>query len=176
MDIVRHVSQRYRWVLAVSVAAGAALLALHGMSPTGGPRDRPRAVVEVAAPDIQVPVEVTAPDIQVPVEVATGGESRLRRIAALLALFGVVLYVYLTIVYDHFYSVLHVEPADVGLSYGTTLSRSSGLILVVVAIAGAALFLLRWIRTWLRAVFATVFEVPPLAIFPRSTCGRKRSL
>jgi hypothetical protein len=142
MDIARHVSQRYRWVLAVSVAAGAALLALRGIS-------RP-VVREIVREPV---VEVAAPDIQIPVEVASGGESRLRRIAALLALFGVVLYVYLTIVYDHFYRVLHVEPADVGLSYGTTLSRSSGLILVVVASAGAALFLLRWIRTWLGAVF-----------------------
>jgi hypothetical protein len=93
-------------------------------------------------------------------------ESRLRRIAALLALLGVILYVYLTVVYDHFYSVLHVEPSDVGLSYATTLSRSSGLIATVVAIVAGIWFLLRWIGGSLVGVGVTVdMGLSPHAVF-----------
>jgi uncharacterized membrane protein YidH (DUF202 family) len=91
-------------------------------------------------------------------------ESTLRRVAGVLALLGVITYVYLTVVYDRFYSVLHVDPADVGLGYASTLSRSSGLILIVVAIIAVVLFLLRWIRTSLGAAVATALDYPPLSI------------
>ena len=109
-------------------------------------------VVEVPAPVVEVPAPV--------VEVISR-ESRLRRIAGVLALLGAVTYVYLAIVYDRFYSVLHVDPGDVGLGYATTLSRSSGLILIVVAIIGVPWFLLAWI---LGSMFAAASD-PPSADF-----------
>jgi hypothetical protein len=146
-------SQRHRLALAISLAA----LALHAVS-----LRRARVVREIVhEPVVEVPaplIEVAAPVVEVPspvVEVAAvhgAPESSLRRIAALLALLGVILYVYLTVVYDRFYSVLHVEPSDVGLSYATTLSRSSGLIATVVAIVAGTWFLLRWIRVSLLGI------------------------
>jgi hypothetical protein len=154
-------SQRHRLALAISLAA----LALHAVA-----LRRARVVREIVhEPVVEVPapvIEVAAPDIEVPspvVEVVAAGapESSLRRIAALLALLGIILYVYLTVVYDRFYSVLHVEPSDVGLSYATTLSRSSGLIATVVAIVAGAWFLLRWIRGSLRGI-GVYLDFPPL--------------
>jgi len=159
-------SERHRLALAISLAA----LALHMVSLRRARVVREivhEPVVEVPAPVIEVPapvIEVPAPVVEV-TAVHGAPESRLRRIAALLALLGVILYVYLTVVYDHFYSVLHVEPSDVGLSYATTLSRSSGLIATVVAIVAGALFLLRWIRGSLRGI-GMALDLPSFAAVP----------
>jgi len=138
--------QRRSLVLAVGVVAGATLLAARAAARRQSPVVREivrEPVVEVHAPDVEVPEPV--------VQVISQPESRLRRIAGVLALLGVISYVYLAIVYDRFYSALHVDPGDVGLSYGTTLSRSSGLIVIAVASIGIALFLLIWIRGWMGA-------------------------
>jgi hypothetical protein len=51
-----------------------------------------------------------------------------RTIASLLALWGVIMYGYLSYVYDQFYGALAVDKSDVGLGYATTLARSSGWI------------------------------------------------
>jgi hypothetical protein len=158
--------QRYRWMLAVSVAAGATLLAVRAASRREPPVVREivrEPVVEVPAPVVDVP----EPVVQVIPQESSGsaGESRLRRIAGVLALLGVITYVYLAIVYDRFYSVLHVDPADVGLGYATTLSRSIGLIVIVVVIIGVLLFLVRWIQMSLGVAFAAVSEFLPLAVF-----------
>jgi hypothetical protein len=148
--------------LAVSLAA----LALHAVSLRRAQVVREivhEPVVEVPAPVIEVAppvVEVPSPVVEV-TAVHGAPESSLRRIAALLALLGVILYVYLTVVYDRFYSALHVEPSDVGLSYATTLSRSSGLIATVVIIVAGTWLLLRWIRGSLRGIVLDL-ELPPL--------------
>lgn len=150
--------QRWRWALGVSVVAGATLLAMRAASRQQSPVVREivrEPIVEVPAPVVEVIPQQSGSSARV---------SRLRRIAGVLALLGVITYVYLTVVYDRFYSVLHVDPADVGLGYATTLSRSSGLIVIVVAIIGALLFLLRWIRTSLVAAVAAVTDFPPLAV------------
>jgi hypothetical protein len=127
-------------MLAVSVVIGATLLAVRAVSRRESPvvRDIVRApVIQVPAPVVDVP----EPVVQViPQADSSAQESMLRRIAGVLALLGIITYVYLMVVYDRFYSVLHVDPADVGLGYASTLSRSSGLIVIVVAIIGFVLF------------------------------------
>ena len=146
--------QRSRWMLGVSVVIGATLLAVRAVSR----RESPVVRDIVRAPVIQVP----APVVEViPQADSSAQESMLRRIAGVLALLGVITYVYLMVVYDRFYSVLHVDPADVGLGYASTLSRSSGLIVVVVAIIGFVLFLLRWI---LLSLVGTVLDPTIVAI------------
>jgi hypothetical protein len=63
-------------------------------------------------------------------------------LAPILALGAIVLYAYLAICYDRFYRNLGVDPADVGLSYTSTLARSPGFVVVylvtcVVAVVAA---------------------------------------
>jgi hypothetical protein len=96
--------QRCRWVLGVSAAVGATLLAIRAAS-----RQESTVVREIIREPV---VEVPAPVVEVPAPVVEviSRESRLRRIAGVLALLGAVTYVYLAIVYDRFYSVLHVDP------------------------------------------------------------------
>jgi hypothetical protein len=164
--------QQWRWVVGLSAVAGATLLAMRAarrQEPTVVREIVREPVVEVAAPVVEVAapaVEVPAP-VVVPQESSSAGESRLRRVAGVLALLGVITYAYLiTVVYDRFYGVLHVDPADVGLGYATALSRSIGLILIAVAIIGVLLFLFLWVTVSLGATFAAVTEDPPVGVVP----------
>jgi hypothetical protein len=166
-------SQRWRWVLGVGAVTGAALLAMRAASRQESTVVREivrEPVVEVAAPVVEVPapvVELPAPVVEVvPQEPdSTPGESTLRRIAGVLALLGVIAYVYLiTVIYDRFYSVLRVDPADVGLGYATTLSRSSGLIVIVAAIIGVLWFLLRLLPLLLIMSIGSIGDSPPFAV------------
>jgi hypothetical protein len=49
---------------------------------------------------------------------------------AVLLVGGLVIYGYLSVCYDRFYSRLGVEPNDVGLTYTGTLARSSGFVIL----------------------------------------------
>jgi hypothetical protein len=170
--------QRWRWVLGVSAIVGATLLARRAASrqePTVV-RDRPRAgrsgagpMIEVAPPVVEIAtpvVEVPAPVVQVVPQESSRGESTLRRIAGVLALLGVVTYAYLTVVYDRFYGALHVDPADVGRGYATTLSHSIGLIVIAVAILGVLLLVFVWIAGSLGMAIGAGTEFPQLLIVP----------
>jgi hypothetical protein len=127
-------------------------------------------VVEVPAPVVNVPapvVEVPAPVVEVvPQEPDSAArESLLRKIAGVLVLLGVIAYVYLiTVIYDRFYSVLRVDPADVGLGYATTLSHSSGLIVIAAAIIGVLWFLLRLLPVLLIIGIGSAGDNPPSAV------------
>jgi hypothetical protein len=96
--------------------------------------------------------------------------SVLRWIASVAVALGLLFYGYLTYVYEHFYGKLSVEPSDVGLTYGLTLARSAGLILVVtvlVAVAvGATGFLLGAIAGSLADGFSDLGPSALLLIFP----------
>jgi len=151
--------KRWRWVLGIIAVAGAMLLAMRGAS-----RQEPTVVREIVREPV---VEVPAPVVEiVPQESSSARESTLRRIAGVLALLGVVTYAYLTVVYDRFYGVLHVDPADVGLGYATTLSRSIGLIVIAVAIIGVLLLLFLWIAASLGVAFGAGTEFPHLLVVP----------
>jgi hypothetical protein len=90
------------------------------------------------------------------------GPSALQRIAAISALLGVLLYGYLTYVYERFYSQLAVDAGDVGLGYATTLARSSGLILIVVVSTAITLFLARFV---LGIILGLIDQSPGLVLF-----------
>jgi len=55
--------------------------------------------------------------------------------APLLAIGAVMLYAFLNFAYDRFYGPLGVDPGDVGLTYGSTLARSSGFVITYLLIA-----------------------------------------
>jgi hypothetical protein len=160
-------------VLGVGAVTGAALLAIRVASRQGSTVVREivrEPVVEVPAPVVNVPapvVNVAAPVVEVaPQEPdSTARESLLRKIAGVLVLLGVIAYVYLiTVIYDRFYSVLRVDPADVGLGYAATLSRSSGLIVIAAAIIGVLWFLLRLIPLLLIVGIGSIEDSPRSAV------------
>jgi drug/metabolite transporter (DMT)-like permease len=67
-------------------------------------------------------------------------------LAPLLLAAGIVIYGTLGLGYDQFYSRLGIDPAAVGLNYGTVLSHATGFVAgVLIALAIAALYL---IRSW----------------------------
>jgi hypothetical protein len=70
------------------------------------------------------------------------------------------------VVYDRFYGALHVNPADVGLGYATTLSRSIGLIVIAVAILGVLLLVFLWMAAWLGMAVGAGTEFPQLLVVP----------
>lgn len=53
---------------------------------------------------------------------------------ALLLVGGLLMYAYLSLCYDLFYGRLGIDPNDVGLSYTGTLARSSGFVVVYLAV------------------------------------------
>jgi hypothetical protein len=61
-----------------------------------------------------------------------------------LTFIGILLYGILAYSYERFYEALGLEPHDVGLTYGTTLMRSSGFIIEIVVATGLFLFLPAW--------------------------------
>jgi len=58
----------------------------------------------------------------------------LGNLPAVLVVAGLLLYGYLSICYDQFYSRLGVDPNDVGLGYAGILARSSGFVVVFLAL------------------------------------------
>jgi hypothetical protein len=56
----------------------------------------------------------------------------------MLAVGAILLYGYLSIAYDRFYRGFGIDPSDVGLTYTGILARSSGFVLICLAIASLA--------------------------------------
>jgi hypothetical protein len=62
-----------------------------------------------------------------------------------LSFIGILLYGVLAFSYERFYEALGLDPQDVGLTYMTTLMRSSGFIIEILFATGLFLFLPTWV-------------------------------
>jgi hypothetical protein len=68
----------------------------------------------------------------------------------LVSAFGIPLYVFLWAAANAFYSRLGVEPAEVGLGYGSILIKSWGQLLILGSVAAVYLVVIRYRPGWVR--------------------------